>query len=147
MGIEQIAVAGEILAIIVRGNFSDLGVHFLTPNGFSQQLGYIQHPAGKLIQPHIHKPVERAVNFTQEVLFVRRGKIRIDFYSNHQEYIESRILEAGDIVLLASAGHGFEVLEEVELFEVKQGPYVESEDKVRFEGISSDQAVVKDEGD
>jgi hypothetical protein len=146
MGIEQIVSGHEVLGIIVRRDFSAPGVHFLTPNEFSQQLGYIQHPVGKVIQPHIHKAVERAVTFTQEVLFVRRGKIRVDFYSDRKEYVESRVLEAGDIVLLASAGHGFEVLEDVELFEVKQGPYVEVEDKTRFEGVPPQNVIVRGGG-
>jgi mannose-6-phosphate isomerase-like protein (cupin superfamily) len=143
MDTEQIAVGGDILAIIIRHDFSKPGVHFLTPSDFSQQLGYLRHPAGKLIQPHVHRLVERAVNLTQEVLFIRRGRIRVDFYTNQREYVESRILEAGDIVLLASAGHGFEVLEEVEMYEVKQGPYLEQDDKVRFDGIPSDKAKIK----
>jgi hypothetical protein len=82
------------------------------------------------------------VEYTQEVLFVKKGKLRVDFYSREQEYLESRILEPGDVILLASAGHGFEVLEDIEMFEVKQGPYVEHADKVRFDGISGDDAAL-----
>ncbi len=147
MSIDRIVFEDELLAIIVRRDFSAPGIHFLTPTEFSQQLGYMQHPVGKLIQPHVHKRVQRAVMYTQEVLFIRRGRLRVDFYSSSQKYLESRILEAGDLILLASAGHGFEVLEELEMFEVKQGPYEELEDKVRFDGISSSDAVFKETRD
>jgi len=82
------------------------------------------------------------VENTQEVLFIKKGKLRVDFYSREQGYLESRVLESGDVILLASAGHGFEVLEDLEMFEVKQGPYVEHADKVRFDGISGDDAVL-----
>jgi hypothetical protein len=143
MSVERVIIDGEILAIIVRHGFSNPGVKFFTPGDFSQQLGYMQHPSGKKIQPHVHTNVQREVSFTQEVLFLRKGKLRVDFYDRHQAYLESRILEAGDVILLASAGHGFEVLEDIEMFEVKQGPYAELEDKVRFEGIASTDAILK----
>jgi hypothetical protein len=145
MFIENIVFNDEILAIIVRKDFSKPGIHFLTSDDYSQQLAYMRHPAGKKIQPHLHNAVNRKVTYTQEVLFIKKGKLRVDFYSREQKYLESKILEAGDIILLATGGHGFEVLEELEMFEVKQGPYVELEDKVRFTGISSDQAIVKND--
>lgn len=142
MSIEQVTSRGETLAIIVRHDFAKPGVHFFTPGEFSQQLGYMQHPVGKVIQPHVHTSAPRAVEYTQEVLFIKKGKLRVDFYSREQGYLESRVLEAGDVILLASAGHGFEVLEDIEMFEVKQGPYVEHADKVRFDGISTDDALL-----
>jgi hypothetical protein len=76
-------------------------------------------------------------------LLLKRGKLRVDFYDQHQSYIDSRILYAGDIILLATGGHGFEVLEEIEMIEVKQGPFAGDRDKQRFAGIVSDQAKVR----
>lgn len=130
--IERIIHGDELFAIIVRNDFCKPGIHFFTPDDFSQQLAYMKHPAGKIIEPHVHNPVPREVHYTQEVLFLRRGKLRVDFYDTDRTYIESRVLEAGDVILLASGGHGFEVLEELEMFEVKQGPYVGEADKTRF---------------
>ena len=71
---------------------------------------------------------------------IRKGRLRVDFYDEEQRYLESRILEAGDTILLITGGHGFEVLEEVEMIEVKQGPYVGDGDKTRFAGISTSEA-------
>src|SRR5436309_15691109 len=96
----------------------------------------MRHPAGKVIEPHVHNPVPRAIRTTQEVLLVKRGKIRVDFYDTEKKYRKSRILGAGDIVLLAAAGHGFEVLEDLEMIEVKQGPYMGDADKVRFQSVN-----------
>lgn len=124
---------GSLLAIIISGRFCEPGVCFFTPDDFSQQLAYMRHPAGKVIQPHVHNPVPREVQYTQEVLFLKRGRLRVDFYDDDRNNIESHILEAGDVILLASGGHGFEVLEEVEMIEVKQGPYAGEQDKTRFE--------------
>ncbi len=101
----------------------------------------MQHPAGKIIEPHVHNPVQREVFYTQEVLFLKRGRLRVDFYDEDRTYLESRILEAGDTILLASGGHGFEALEEIEMIEVKQGPYAGDLDKTRFGGITAEDAV------
>jgi mannose-6-phosphate isomerase-like protein (cupin superfamily) len=95
----------------------------------------MRHPAGKIIAPHVHNAVERQVSYTQEALFIRRGRLRVDFYDQHQLYLESYELSAGDVILLIKGGHGFEVLEDTEFVEVKQGPYAGEQDKTRFTGI------------
>ncbi len=133
--IERVAFDGVDFAIILRSGFCEPGIHFFTPGDFSQQLGYMHHPAGHVIQPHVHNPVPRAVHYTNEVLFLRRGRLRVDFYTAEGIYLESRELGAGDVILLAAGGHGFEVLDEVEMIEVKQGPYAGEADKTRFPGI------------
>jgi mannose-6-phosphate isomerase-like protein (cupin superfamily) len=128
---------GAVLALIVPGSFSEPGIHFFTPPEFSQQLAYMQHPAGKQILPHVHNEVVREVFRTQEILFIRKGRLRVDFYDQEQRYVESRVLEPGDTILLASGGHGFEVLEALEMIEVKQGPYNGDRDKTRFEPVAT----------
>ena len=130
--IEYIKINSVIIAIIVRKNFREPGIHFFTPNDYSQQLAFMSHPLGKEIQPHVHRKVQREVNYTQETLFIRKGKLQVDFYTDEQEFLESRILEAGDVILLIKGGHGFKVLEDLEMFEVKQGPYAGDEDKIKF---------------
>ena len=140
--IDTITYHNQLLALIVSNKFNQPGIHFFTPNELSQQLAYMRHPAGKVIQPHVHNPVPREVEYTQEVLFIKKGKLRVDFYNNQQQYLESRILETGDVILLVTGGHGFEALEEIEMVEVKQGPYVGEHDKTRFTGISTEQVKV-----
>ncbi|MGH6847076.1 MAG: cupin domain-containing protein [Methylocella sp.] len=134
--VESITNAGRLLALVVSGRFREPGIHFFTPAEFSQQLAYMEHPAGKLIAPHVHNAVPREVQYTQEVLFIRKGLLRVDFYDHARTYLRSRVLEAGDVVLLIEGGHGFEVMEDVEMIEVKQGPYTGEQDKTRFKGIS-----------
>jgi mannose-6-phosphate isomerase-like protein (cupin superfamily) len=130
--VEEIRDKNELLAIIIRDEFDKPGISFVTPNDLSQQLAYMHHPAGKIIEPHVHNPAPREVSYTQEVLFIKRGKLRVDFYTKNREYLHSRVLQAGDVILLATGGHGFEALEEIQMFEVKQGPYVGETDKTRF---------------
>jgi len=142
--IENILHEGNILAVVLRTNHHADGIEFLTPNDFSQQLGYMNRPQGYMIPPHVHNPVPREVQFTKEVLFIKSGRVRVDFYDDDQNYLESRILEQGDVILLAFGGHGFEMLEPTEMIEVKQGPYAGEADKTRFEAISADQVRLKD---
>lgn len=131
--IEKVTYKNDILAIIVRRDFNKPGINFFTPNDYSQQLAFMSHPAGKEIQPHIHKKVQREVYYTQETLFIRKGKLQIDFYSSEQKFVGMRILEKGDVILLIRGGHGFKVLDDLEMFEVKQGPYAGDEDKIKFD--------------
>jgi mannose-6-phosphate isomerase-like protein (cupin superfamily) len=133
--IEEILDRGRPLALILRAGFHAEGIRFFTPDDFSQQLAYMNRPQGYVIPPHVHNPVERNVHFTKEVLFVRSGRVRVDFYDDDRSYLESRILGAGDVVLLAYGGHGFEMLEPTEMIEVKQGPYAGEADKTRFEPV------------
>ncbi len=143
MAIEQIKYNDELLAIIIGTDFEKKGIEFFTPDNFSQQLGYMNRPKGYIIEPHRHNLVPREVIQTQEVLFVKSGKVRVDFYDDSQNYIESRVLNKGDVILLAAGGHGFEMLEPSEMIEVKQGPYVSDRDKVRFEPVSFENIKVK----
>src|SRR5437016_2367178 len=133
----EIKDSETLLAIIVSHSFHEQGIHFFTSKELSQQLAYMRHPAGKIIDAHVHNPVPREVQYTQEVLFIIRGKLRVDFYNDSQQYLESRILTAGDVILLIRGGHGFEVIEELEMIEVKQGPHVGEQDKTRFVGVDS----------
>lgn len=133
--LEIIRDKDEILAIIIRRDFKSDGIKFFTPDNFSQQLAYMRHPKGKKIKPHVHNAVKREVRFTQEVLLIKSGKLKADIFRNDRSFLSSHVLEAGDVILLAGGGHGFEGLEDLEMIEIKQGPYAGEMDKTHFEGI------------
>lgn len=141
--VEEVKKKEKLLALIIRSNYQCEGVDFLTPNEYSQQIAYMHHPTGKVIDAHIHNLVYRNVVFTQEVLIIKKGILRVDFYDEYEDYLESRDLYAGDIILLVSGGHGFKVIEEVEMVEVKQGPYSGEQDKKRFIGVKDSEVVYK----
>jgi len=140
--VETISAGGITLAIIVRSSINTPGISFFTPGNFSQQLAYMQHPAGKEIVAHTHKAVRREVTRTLEVLLVRKGRLRVDLYGETNAYVESRVLGPGDVILLVSGGHGFMTLEPVEMFEIKQGPYVGDEDKTRIRIVPAEQVRI-----
>lgn len=142
--IEQISHQGRTLAMLLRTSYRAEGIQFFTPDEFSQQLAYMNRPEGYVIAPHVHNAVPREVQFTKEVLFIKSGKVRVDFYDDDQIYLESRILNQGDVILLAFGGHGFEMLEASEIIEVKQGPYAGEADKTRFKPVSEDQVWMRD---
>jgi mannose-6-phosphate isomerase-like protein (cupin superfamily) len=141
--IENIIHDGRVLATLLRSTYNEPGIKFFTPDEYSQQLAYMNRPQGYVIKPHVHNSVPRQVQFTKEVLFIKSGSVRVDFYDDEQSYLESRILNPGDVILLAFGGHGFEMLESSEIIEVKQGPYAGDADKTRFEPISNQQLFLK----
>jgi len=142
--IERIFDGPKELAIIMRSSYKkEEGIEFLTSGTYSQQLGYMNRPSGYVIPPHVHNFVTREVQFTQEVLLIRSGSVRVDFYTDEQKYLESTILRSGDIILLAFGGHGFEMLEKTEIVEIKQGPYATEQDKTRFQGVRADSVNIK----
>ena len=141
--IERIVHGGRELAMIVRRDFRCDGIEFFTPGSYSQQVGYMNRPCGYVIPPHVHNPVVREVEYTKEVLLIRSGRLRVDFYSEEREYLQSSELEQGDLILLQYGGHGFEMLEPTEIIEIKQGPYAGDHDKTRFEPVAADRIVLR----
>ncbi len=130
--IENIQHKEKTIAIIIYKDFHQEGITFFTKNDVPLQLGYMSHPKGHEILPHIHNTIKRKTTETYEVLMIKKGRIRIDFFSCAQEYLESRELTTGDIILLIGAGHGIICLEPTVIVEAKNGPYYPEKDKERF---------------
>ncbi len=131
--VERIEWEGSVLALVMRGKDTVEGVNFVTPLESPLQLGVLQHRAGARIKPHIHRDHVRTIEKLQEVLHIDSGKVEVEFFDNKGNKVAGTILETGDTILLISGGHGFNILENAKIIEVKQGPYFgTSEDKVRF---------------
>jgi hypothetical protein len=132
--VEFVRSDGIVIGIIIKNGYRLDGdkIEFVTPNDYSLQVGYMCRPNGYKVVPHSHNSVKRETTGTQEVLFIKEGKIKIDFFSFDRQYLESRILAGGDLVFLAGAGHGITVLEDATIVEVKNGPFVPGSDKERF---------------
>lgn len=121
-----------LLAIIVYARFDAPGITFFTDATMGQQVAYMRHPAGHVVAPHSHRVYPRTVYRMQEVLCVRNGSMRVDFYTSDGKPFESRVVGAGDTVILIGGGHGMECLDEVEMVEVKQGPFGGAADKIQL---------------
>lgn len=130
--IELVNFEGRIHAIILRASYEKDGIEFFTPCDFSQQLGFMKRPKGHIIPAHVHNEVNREITLTNEVLFVKQGRIRVDFFGESNKILDHRTLITGDVILLAAGGHGIEFIEESQLIEVKQGPYAGDQDKTRI---------------
>jgi mannose-6-phosphate isomerase-like protein (cupin superfamily) len=124
-----------IYAIIIPSEYKKDGIEFFTPDDYSQQLAYMKHSEGHIIQPHIHNEVPREVFYTQETLLIRKGRLLVNFYDENQNFLFDYELSTGDVILLVSGGQGFRMIEDTEIIEIKQGPYVGEQDKIRFKGI------------
>ena len=134
--IEKILYKNKLFALIVRGKFrKKKGINFFTPKYSTQQFGYMKHNKNHIIEPHRHnKRLTRILN-TTEVILLLKGILRVDFYDDKKKYLFSKIIKEKDIIMLVQGGHGFKVLQNVEMIEVKQGPYSLSGDKTKFNKI------------
>ena len=130
--VEQIVSDGTCLAMIIRACLLPDETTFLTPPDYKQQVGLIVYPEGGEIQRHVHRQLQREIVGTSEVLIVRQGCCEVDFYDDDRQLVATRELNEGDLLLMVAGGHGFRMLEDTVLLEVKQGPYTGVEEKERF---------------
>tara|TARA_B110000259_G_C13831621_1_gene328890 strand:+ start:66 stop:461 length:396 start_codon:yes stop_codon:yes gene_type:complete len=129
---EKLIFSNKLYAMLLRNSFKKEGITFFTENDSSQQVAYMKHPKGKVIEPHFHNSVKRIIYDTQEVLYIKKGILKVDFYDVHKNTLGSEFLNEGDLIILIQGGHGFSVVEDLEMIEIKQGPYLGDNDKVRF---------------
>lgn len=130
--VEHICWHEQPLAYIIRAELIPAKTTFLTPPEFKQQVGFVVYPAGGEISRHVHRPLERNLIGTSEVLVVRKGRCEIDIYNDDRELVATRELQTGDIMLMVGGGHGFRMLEDTVFLEIKQGPYTGLDEKERF---------------
>ncbi|HEX9483163.1 MAG TPA: hypothetical protein VF929_01235 [Gemmatimonadaceae bacterium] len=130
--VEQITSSGRPLAYIIRAPFAPAATTFVTPSELTQQVGFVVYPAGGEIRRHVHLPLERHLVGTSEVILVRRGRCELDVYDDARNLVATRELRAGDLMLMMGGGHGFRMLEDTVLLEVKQGPYTGLAEKALF---------------
>ena len=130
--IENIVWDSKTLAYIIRAEISPEKTTFVTPTDFKQQVGFVVYPTGGEIKRHVHRPLERHLIGTSEVLLVRRGLCEVDIYNNDRQLVVTETLREGDILLMVNGGHGFRMLEDTVFLEIKQGPYTGLDDKERF---------------
>ena len=130
--LEYIVAGLEPIALVIKARYDQPGIRFFTPPNFSQQIAFMKHPRGKRIDAHEHNLVNRQVLHTQEVLLIRNGRVKFDLFDSNRQYVTSRVLESGDVILLCGGGHSLEMVEESSIIEVKQGPYAGENDKTRF---------------
>ena len=130
--IEHVTRDGRPLAYIVRAAPFPDHTTFMTPDESTLQVGYVVTPAGASIQRHAHLPVERRIVGTAEVLLVQQGRCEVEIYSEERDLVATHELRQGDILVMAAGGHGFRMLEDTVLLEIKQGPYPGVAEKERF---------------
>ena len=142
--IEKIIYKKKLFAQIVRGKYRNKkGITFFTQNESTQQFGYMKHKRDHVIKPHLHKKRLTKIYYTSEVILILKGILRVDFYNQFKKYLFSKILKPSDIIMLVSGGHGFKILKDVEMLEIKQGPYNLIKDKIKFENIDDNYIKLK----
>ena len=124
---------GSLLALLITqtGEFAQ-GHNFLTQSSDELQFAVFKHPVGHSVQRHWHPPFSRTLSSTSEVLIIQSGKVGAFIYNKDFELVHTQELGSQDVAVLFSGGHGFEILEEAIILEVKQGPYAGDQDKKVF---------------
>tara|TARA_B100001057_G_scaffold57221_1_gene50730 strand:- start:1530 stop:1973 length:444 start_codon:yes stop_codon:yes gene_type:complete len=146
--IEKITHKKKLFALIVRNKYrKKKGINFFTDKKASQQVGFMKHKKDYVILPHKHNKRKKTaiakIDSTTEVLIILKGILRVDFYSPNEKYLFSKKLYENDLIMLSSGGHGFKILKDVEMIEVKQGPYFISKDKVKFDKTDESKIKIK----
>lgn len=119
----HITESGKLLAIYIPSNFErGPGISFLTGDSSEFQLGLMRREQGYVIPEHTHQPIRRETNHTSEFLWIREGRVKVSL--RHEGKTRELIMESGDAILFFGGTHGFEMLEDSEILEVKQGPYL-----------------------
>lgn len=119
------------MALLIKAEYSGSGIEFLTSNDDFMQVAYMEHSAGHVIVPHLHNRIERIIDYTCETLIMRKGVLSVTLYEDEKQRHSFEIKD-GDILVLYSGGHGFKAIDDIEMVEIKQGPYVGANDKTRF---------------
>tara|TARA_B100001057_G_scaffold403441_1_gene415747 strand:- start:976 stop:1413 length:438 start_codon:yes stop_codon:yes gene_type:complete len=142
--IEKIQNQKKLYALIVRSRYrKKKGINFFTDKNATQQFGYMNHKKNHIILPHRHNKRQSKILLTTEVIIILKGMLRVDFYSDKEKYLFSKKLYSNDIIMLSSGGHGFKVLKDTQMIEVKQGPYSLSMDKVKFEKVNENKIKIR----
>ena len=142
--IENVFYKKKLFALIVRGKFrKKKGINFFTDKFSTQQFGYMKHEKKYIIKPHLHKKRLTRIFYTTEVILLLKGIVRVDFYTHSKKYLFSKLLKQKDIIMLVSGGHGFKILKNAEMLEIKQGPYNLIKDKIKFENINENKIKIK----
>lgn len=87
---------------------------------------------GVRIKPHFHKNIPKKIREVQEVLHIVYCRIEAEFFENMGKKIGSVILESDDTILLLTGGHGFDILRDAKILEIKQGLYSSVKEDKKF---------------
>ena len=143
---EKIVYNKQLYALIIRSKnqFKEKGVNFFTNDNDLLQVGFLKHGTNHQIRSHIHLSQKRTINYSSEVLIIKKGILKVIFFNNKaNKILRPKTLYKNDIIILFKGGHGFKILKNCEIIEIKQGPYILSKDKVKFDNIVEKKISIK----
>jgi len=128
--IEKVIHEDNVLAAFIRSEDWSPGLNFLCQDDDPIQVGLWDYQSGKILGPHSHVKNERKITITQEILFIKKGRVRASIYNENDELVKDVDLSSGDLIILFSGGHGYTILEDnTQVLEVKNGPYTGLNDR------------------
>ena len=128
---KKITIDKKLCAIIYEPKDLKItkGVKFLTSPSHNLQIGKMSHKKNHEIKPHLHKNFLRKIYKTTEILIIKSGELKVNFYNKKLKYVKSTLLKKGNIALLLEGAHGFKVKKDCIFLEIKQGPFSIKKDK------------------
>ena len=142
--IKEIKYKKKLYALVIKKSFrKKKGISFFTKQNSNQQIGYMNHSKNHIIKPHLHLKRLTKILLTSEVIILQKGKLRVDFYNNKKKYLFSIYLNKNEIIMLVHGGHGFKVIKDAQMLEIKQGPFLMSKDKIKFKKIDEKKIKIK----
>ena len=131
--IKKIYDQKKIVALIFKFNKKKFkGIKFLTNKSLPFQIGIMSHPSNHNIAAHEHKIIKKINRSMTEFIYIISGKLKVDFYNKNKKQYKSAILSSKDMILLIKGGHGFKTLNNTQMIEVKQGPFKDNKEKIKF---------------
>ncbi|MDP6703953.1 MAG: hypothetical protein QF775_00530 [archaeon] len=94
------------------------------------QVVTLKHPKEAYLVAHTHTPQERTTAKLQECLIVKKGRIKIDLYGPNKVMFREIELSEGEMFILQNGGYGIHMLEDSEVIEVKNGPFIEDKEMI-----------------
>lgn len=113
-----------LIALVISNTLHEPGARFFTAPESPMQVGILNYPKGHKIPAHAHRDAPRTISRTTEVLIIKRGTAKAEIFSSAGVPLASPILDQGDVLILFKGGHSFEMLDDCEIYEIKQGPFV-----------------------
>ena len=122
----------NLLAMLINLDNDSQRTEFFTDNTLDFQAALFNLKKGEEIKRHIHNKNIRQISTTTEAIYVINGKIQVGVYDNEKNFVDEVEVNTNELILLFNGGHSMNVLKDTKFFEIKQGPYVEEDDKERF---------------
>ncbi len=121
------------VATIVKPLDASDGLSFVTDDEKFLQLGIWNYKKNTQLDNHFHNEFERKSYKTNEFVFVLKGEIECNLYTEEGEFIERVLIKESEGIIQHNYAHEYKMLEDSIILESKNGPFM---------GVEKDKTVI-----